>query len=579
MAFTPYSNDDLKSLFFDVVESGKRHKNYQHTVDKARLYYAIMTGIGQEEYIWSVKDKEKDEQKKRRIKFHHPRTKSIANRIVSEFDELDRNENTIDILKYENSDDSPDRIKNLTKFLSCFSHGANAKEHLTHRVKELNFFDPNAFIVIEQNEGYTYPIEIYSHQVYDFEFSYGALQYLIHFTKKKVNDVDVVEYVLRAKGYSIKGVRDAEKWLSVVEYNTKTTETPAIRVGYKLDPETNNKTAVGILEPATEEFKALMWTGSELDLHNKNHGFLQKFIYAPKCEHTEPHANGVNSCIGGKMSQTGTDCPTGCSGGFAVHRSTSDIVAISKPNNADEAIIGLSDMVHYVPVPTTIIDGIKTDSQEFENRIIRTIFNSEVFDQAQVMPTATQVGLNKAAKYPAYSKVGKKISKAIVMAVKITSEYNGITQGLINYHEFPKDWKLETLPELIAIRQSMITAGVTSEFVDEIDNRINKILNRDNPDELMKSRARQNHKPFRHLTESQRMVVVDSLPEDHEDRVLFNYFDAILDDIDDDLWNKNVKEPKKFHELSRKEQIEVVKAKTKEYIAEKVVVENLRIEV
>lgn len=525
-----YNQSQLVLLLKDKALSGYKHKYYQHTVDKAALCMSIMTGVGQDEYIFEFKDKETDEQKKRRIRFYHPRTKAIANRLVCEFDELDNNDNTIDIVEY--SGDQMERITKLEQALSSYSIQQSAKEYLIARVKELNFYDPNAWIVFEIKDSIGYPIEVYADQVVDFEYKYGTLQYFIHKAPDKHKGKPATRYTLRSADFAAVAVVQDRTLVYIEEYkNQNTSNTPAIRVGYKLDAETHYQTAVGILEPALEEFKALMWLGSEKDLNQKNHGFIQKLVYADACTFSGTHDGQVEHCVGGQMSISGKKCPN-CTKGYQVHQTASDVMVIRMPQSQSEKVVSLSERVHYVEVPTSIIDGLKADVHEYEQRIVRTIFNAETFEQAQVLPTATQVNLNRSAKYPMYSKVGSVISQAIELCVKTTAEYLALADGLINVHQFPRDWSLERIDELINIRKAMTDAGLDFSFIETIDAKINKLLHRDKPEQLMYLKARGNHKPFKHLSQAQLSLVLADMPKNHRDRVLYYYFNDIMDAVD-----------------------------------------------
>src|SRR5690554_2559227 len=179
-----YSRDELIGKLINSIERDKPHAHYQRTTDRARFYRQIMTGEEQDDLVISYKTRETDEQKEQRIAITLSRTRYVANKIYNQYDEVRRTDNIVDNIKVEGN---PEAERKIQDSLAEFYGDEHLNNYLFERLRFLTFYDPNAYLVIERREvanasgdieARSYPIEIYSEQVYDYEKYLGVLQYV-----------------------------------------------------------------------------------------------------------------------------------------------------------------------------------------------------------------------------------------------------------------------------------------------------------------------------------------------------------------------------------------------------------------
>ena len=545
-----------------------RHKHYQHTVDVANKARQYMTGDNQDDIILTYKTNESDTQMKQRLRVTNSVTQYIANSVKSQFEELARVDNVVENYTYDQTGPSFEAMeKDIESRLDVFYQNHSLTDYLHEAALHLNFYDPNAFIVVEsryadddpgrRKKPWTYPLEVYADQAVNYSYDNGVLQWLVarHDIeyKRKVkgaNDATVVagKYTLYAAKYNIvmqelpddveyeipdgwdkviypiPGKKD--KTFLVKVYETGIEYNPAIRIGYIKDPETNRETCVTPLWPADKIFRDLIWTKSEYDLAKALHGFYQKFQYAPACENVDPDTG--QKCYHGKLA--GSECQA-CKGtGVMVHTTVQDVIFLKMPNKREE-IIPLSDLIHYENIPTELIERNKKDIEDNEAKVMKAVFQRDLINKTEVASTATEVRITENSKYNILSTYGMHWSRIWIHCVEATAHYLEVEDGLIVSHEFSSDFVVETLAELFEQRQKAIQAQAPYAIIRNIDRKILLKQNRDSADLVKKIESKERWRPLREKSETERLSIISQLPQDHRLRVRYEYFEEIFDEI------------------------------------------------
>lgn len=599
-----YNTLQLLEILKDTVKNNSRHKYYNRTVELAKLYRQWNTGEGQDELIVSLKSRETKEQKEQRIKIYNSRTKFVSEQIQAAFDEVERADNVIDNIYYKNTEnekDNQNKLGEIHERLDKFSDRQDLKEYLHEKIKYFNFYDPNAFLVVdfmkynETEKPWTYPVEIYSHQAINYEYDRKRLQYLIALqeTVKKVkNDDGKIEtkpadlFYLWAADYAIKlqelgepgkyilpdfnegapdsiivierkceGEKEHKAYeFALWEFETRSKVNPAIQVGYIGDPKTNLNTYVGILDKASEIFKDLINTKSEYDLHKALHGFLKQFAYANTCDYSRYIEGKRFQCDGGKIRGSNEECPKCHGHGLILHTTSQDIILIKKPDGKDEHI-PLDEMIHYVEIPQHIIEAQKKELEELEQRVPRAVFNANPFDRSEIAITATEKRLLKESVYNAFMKYGAVYSQVYKHCVKLTAIHLLNDEGLVVDHQFPKDYHLDTIDELLSMRKAAVEAHAPYTIIEVIDFNILTKQSQDDPTHIEIIRAKEQWRPFREKSKEERILIVSSLPETNFQRLLYIHFEEVFDLI---LYGeKFIKAP--FFKLKYDKQKEVIR--------------------
>lgn len=582
MELREYTDQELFDIIVETIKHTKRHKYYDDTVKHARFCHQIMTGDDQKELLIKYK-RENQSQEEQRVKITNSRTQYASGKIYSVFDEVQRSDNVVEVIKYQDeSEASKKKLEEVEDLLTKFWGDMSALQYTYESIQRLNFYDPNAFLVVNftpfeaalQKTDFVYPIEVYSDQAIMYEYSNGLLLYLLFEQEDEIEDLDdrgnikkekVKNYYLFAKDVSYEFMAVPEKKelnlpgytpieIEIVnrdytkdsapsqipqkisntkkflwkKYETKSKRIPVIRAGYLLDARTRNATCVSPLQKAEKLFYDLIWTKSEYDLAKALHWFYQKFIYAPECTYQNPE-NG-DYCDHGTLHNSQETCPN-CDGtGMLVHTTVQDVIVLKLPQSSED-VVPLSNMVHYENIDISIGKHLQEDFKGLEADIFKAVFNSQAFDRSEVAVTATEKTLDLRAVKNALISFANQCSRVYKFIIEMASIYTDNDEGIIIQHKHPRDFKLETVEDLLDNRQKAVGAGAPYQVIRNIDNSILELQNQDNPDYIAIMQAREKFRPFREKTESERMFILSSLKLEDYHRVLWVNFEDIMTEI------------------------------------------------
>lgn len=591
------TREELRDQLLFVAKNDYKHMHYDRVVNYADWCHKIITGKSHDELIVSYKTRETDGQKKQRISIYNSATKYAAGRVIQTFSKVERSDNIVDNIKYpDKTDEGAENVKQIMQALGPGFHGNDdMPRYLFDTLRRLNFYDPNSFLVVEfinddpiNKKPTVYPLEVYSTQAVDYKYTRGKLDYLVSCWPIKIQ-VDGAEkdgkrytiygpqysYVLESasmandmpvitpdRGELVMLERNSVKtYWYLTEYHHKIPHCPARCVGYMEDMETNGQTFVSPLDPASEIFTDLINRKSEYDLSMALHGFLQKIVMAPACEH---QTEEEGTCLNGKMSFSQSECQSCHGTGLMIHKTVQDIQYIRRPADKEEHI-PLREMVHYVEVPTHIIDHQRKELDDAVRRVSMAIFNTAILDRNQVAVavTATEKMLDYDSAYDVFSQYGRNYSGMWEFVVTTTAEILQIGNGLEATHAFPSNFHMETLAELLAIRKAAIDSGAPYHILQRIDEAIMIKQNQDDNDNMLFNQAREKFRPWREKSKEERMYLLGILPADDRNVVLYTHFEEIFTEIrNSEAFSKG----NKFYELTWKRQKEVLDSMLLPYI-------------
>lgn len=616
MELIEYTSGELFDIVVDTIRYTKRHQHYKETVDHARFCHQIMTGDDQKELLVKFK-RENEKQEQQRIRITNSRTQYAAGKIFAVFDEVERSDNVVEVIRYDQESEANQKaLEEIEELLDKFWGEQKAINYVYEAVKRLNFYDPNAFLIVNftpfeaklQKTDFVYPIEVYSEQAIRYEYSNGVLLYLLFYQEDQIEDRDdkgapvmktVKNYYLFAKDTSFEFLELPENYTEadlmsgyqIIEidiinpgeqqeqpnrpsqiphrtkntktfqyrqYDTKSKRIPVMRVGYMLDARTRNATCVSPLQKAEKLFYDLIWTKSEYDLAKALHWFYQKFIYAPECNYIDPHDND-NYCQRGELTGTGKKCPN-CDGtGMLVHTTVQDVIILKMPNQAEE-IVPLSNMVHYENIDISIGKHLQEDFKSIEADIFKAVFNSQAFDRSEIAVTATEKTLDLRAVKNALISFANQCSRVYKFIIEMAAIYTDNDEGLIIQHKHPRDFKLETIEDLVAKRKNAIDSGAPYHIIRNIDMGIMELQNQDNPEVLQMMMAREKFRPFREKNDTERMFILAALKAEDYHRILWMHFEEIMTEIQ---FEDKARGEKPWHMLPYPEQKAIIDAKVK----------------
>lgn len=595
--------------------AGRRHADYQRTLDVKRWTTSMMTGDDQEEIIVQYRTKETQQQEERRIRVYNSRTQHASQKVVKFFNEVHRADTAVDVIQYEGDDEGEKKSQLLALLDKFYSHKSH-REYLDRRYPYFNFHDPNAFLIIEffDDEGklQPYPYEVESQHVLDFGDINGVLEYVVvrserwyelqefapapaapalpadphgEFNKKAVSGETREGYVLAhtftvyhkdvAIRYTQEPVSDAgaviftpsvdsERVLLTIAKNKKAvffreefpltlSMCPARRFGYYEDVTTDNRTVVSPLNPAEKIYNRLCWRSSEYDLSHALHGFYQKFQYVKKCE----------TCFGeGRVVYGEDQNPVACHSckgtGKEIHTTVQDVVYVTLPSNTED-IIDLARMVHMATIPMELITLQSQEVESAKREVFDAIFSDAILNGDQLAAkTATEWALNWRSVHNTLHPYSESYSQMLIFIVKTAAEINDMMTGLSVNHSISKDYKLESIAELIQNRKSGIDANLPKELIVNFDYKILARQNRDDPAIVERFKIYEKYRPFGDKTEAQVMSIVGLLGATAPMRVRWLYYREIMDEV--------FEEHPDFGKMKGKDQRAIIDAKTLEYI-------------
>lgn len=291
----------------------------------------------------------------------------------------------------------------------------------------------------------------------------------------------------------------------VVFFGHKAGKTPAFRLGYIPDHETNGRTMVNLWNAAMPYFLKGVKAGSELDLTAALHAFLQKLQYANPCKGYTNEAGRQWSCNNGYEPGGKKVCRQCGGSGWDVVKSAQDHMTIRMPRTKDE-FLDLANMVHYVPLPVEVLRWQDEYVDKLETKCYRAVYNSDRFRQDQVQATATGEVIDLDAVYDTLQPVADWYSQSWVLVHYLLASYvvgSESTKTLKVAHVFPRNLRFETVVESIGLMKGLKEAGARTSSIQAVNDRIEEDLYADDPMALKRQRVKARFDPFSGLSPDQ----------------------------------------------------------------------------
>lgn len=500
------------------IKEGKRFKHYKDVTDNSKLYKAYYTGEKLTELITKYRINETAKQKEQRDRITIKRTKHVCSQIENILDQLQ----TLDSPAINIDIDSESKKEQIEQIL----YNLNITEQAFNYVKYYNIVDPNSFLICSVNEFNEPEFDIVeSHDVYSFNIKNDRVEYLV---------ISLPEHKYRI--YTENSVYDFQfepgKTMILLK-ETPTNLCYAYHLGYIHDSRTMFKTFKSILDPASEMMKQLTWDGSEYDVIKALHGIVKQFAYAPKCEYRATEVDKYHECIDGILyvdhSPTKSVCPSCNGSGMRIHTSSQDVIFLPEPKDPNQ-VLSLDKLTHTVFIPDSLLESRKKDIDETEDKIIRTVFNSNNVTQDEVVKTATEMTIDLKGVYSALTKLGKKVSETFIWMVETICDINQVDLKSV-FHGYSMDLNLESVDSIMLQRQKAVQSGVPFEVIKNIDRALMKKQHIDSPEYIDKVETWETFKPFNDKTAPEKISIISMLPDDNREKVLYVYWYKIQTNI------------------------------------------------
>lgn len=601
--------DDLLKRLGEIIRRDEKHTDYKRVNELHKLYKQLVTGEEMAELLHQFTPRESPEMFVQRVNITQHITKTVSQNVMDIFYKVPRSNSVQRCVAYEDNDVK--RTKELNSKLNEFWGDASLDDYMNTRWFELNFIDPNAFIVTEWQQVDTtksrympYPFEVDSKMAIQYEYFNNDLMYLVSeqeskklvWDKKQKKDIEV-----KIETYTIYGMNDTVKftelgkeesakvymenratinalWIKgefffnvgdnlyffaennkeevylVETFTHNLGYVPAKRVGFKRDLYTNGRTFVSPLDKATPILMKMVKANSELDLTMALHAFPQKIQYSSRCK---AHDCRDGMCTDGNVCQR-------CNGsGYEIITSAQDAITLAMPKSKED-MADLSNIIRYEYPPVDLVKFQKEYIDSLTVYVKEAVFNTELFSKKEVSETATGKNISLQNVYDSLYPVATAYSKIWNFLVTTVADIVELSEGLIAFYHFSKDFKLKSLTDLY-MDLKMVGDARASEFVKSaIETDIASIIYSEDERGLQKYNVKQSFFPFSGKTPEQITLLMGTANVTSFTKCFYANFGSIFDTIEMEQANAAVD----FYDLARDKQFELITAKVNEILAE-----------
>jgi len=556
-----------------TIADDLRHTDYDRVVELAEWYHKVITGKDINTLLRRFVRREDPVMFEQRELMTVAITPAVSETLVTPFYRVGRLENVRKQLTYPDGQSGADKkLEELNNRIAAFWGKESLDKYLATRFIQLGSTDPNAWLAVEfsafdgrYEKARPYPTEFSAKEAIHFEIINNETQWLIvrkaHVVEKNKikkpgfrylmylpNDVLVytpyyddaeftTEQVKPNAAFTETGI---EFWLNqgqkytLTQYQPKGGMVQAMRVGYKLDMETNGRTFVNPFHAAKPYFEKSIKAVSELDLSVALHVHPQKIQRVEPCP-----GEGFLTCNSGKDPNGGTCQACGGTGKKTVVSTTAqDIIEVDFPksNALKGDVVALNDIVTYVNgTPIDVLKFLDDYIDKLEIKAIKAVYNSDVISKTTIAQTATERIENKDEMYNTLQPFAEHFSTVWKHVVRLIAAFTDNGEGLNLVHEFPADFKLKTVNELLGDLKHAQDSGASAFVIQEIEKDIASKLYVDDETQFRKYKVKTRFTPFIGKEVEDIKWIFETGRATKEEEILWTHSDTIFDELENEV--------------------------------------------
>lgn len=568
---------NLRDTLIETITNKTYHANYERTVYLADLYSKIISGKDINALLKQFVRREDAVMFEQRVNLTQQITPSISNGVIKTFNKVYRTTPATETIDFDPANEKA--VSEIRERLNKIFGNKDLYKYLQDRFTYLSFVDPNAFIyttfpefdnLIAKPEPYN--LEISSQSAINYEYFNNQLLWLItrvdwtYYENKKPKQGSIYTiygqqyaYVMTQVGADYVALDGEEKvevkvgkkteYYLIVQFEHKSDIIPVIQVGYERDLETKGETFVSPIHPAVPYFMKLIKTVSEFDLTNCLHAFPKLFQYVESC--TFDLSSG--KCHSSGKSQE--HCSVCNKTGVKLHTSAQDALILKMPKHPED-MMDLSKMIH---VETPSIDLLEFQNKlinEYTEKVHKAIFNSDTFTKSEIAKTATGENIDMQNVYDTLKPFAERVSDVWMQVASVVSYYLDYKNPIVA-HSYPNDFKLKSSVELLNELKTATESSAAGYIVASIESDIMREKYIDEPLEFQKYEAKQKYFPFKGKTKEEIQQIITSGVVRESDIILYNYFEYIFSEIEDE----KIKEGIWFYDLTPELQRQAIQEK------------------
>ncbi len=541
------TEQEIIQRLYKVADKGLRHVHYDRTVMLAGDYLAYVTGEGLDKMLRQFVRRESAELFKQRVDITQHITTTVVSNIEDVFRKTSRS-NYRRTLEYQGDVNADGKAAALESILRKFNGELTVDGWCNTRLLELNFTDPNTWVVLEWKDfdnryksAQPYPFEVPAACALDFAHDpRGELTYLIaKATTPGANDrpLDRLTLYLPMRSISLDQIDDDDPrraaaevlggryWIMTEHPPHRLGFVPAMRAGYKRDPLTNGATYLASYHAAVPYLKKSIKTNSELDLTASLHAFPVVIRAQDDCD--------AVGCINGRvvaLDGNETTCQV-CGGkGKKKPTSTQEEIIVSMPSGPDQ-VVDLEKLLVYKSPDIGILQWQTAYVDALTKAAKEAVFASEVFTKSAVAETATGKMLDLDSVYDTLYAYGQKLSAMweflVTGVAKITQKDAGLYARLL----VQRDAKLKGFDALMGDLKEVGETGAGPAVRQSVEDDIARVMFADEPEKYRKWQVRERFNPFSGQSEDKILFLLTSDLVPKREKILYanlgNVFDRV----------------------------------------------------
>jgi len=543
---------EINSRLIQVAAGKRVHRYYERTVERAKLYTALSTGLDISKYMKKYSRRESAETFAVRVDITEQITPSICDNIMTILEKAYRSFYRRE-LTYGSDEISEAKTAEFEGMLGDYAGGMGVDGYCEARLIELNSIDPNTWIVQEWKDfdnvvehAAPYPFEASSESALDFFYERGDLQYLTVLTyanNPKDENSPFRKLTCYQKDFSsvliqtgnTTGRADSKELIpgatvtiagrewEYKEFYHNLGDIKAKRAGYKRDKLTNGCTFVWPIEAAEPYLLQTLKVVSELQFTAANVAFPKEIRFgdvcsAPECEggHTSAGVCGVCNGTGKKKSSTS---------------GLEEIVITPMPESPAD-MLDLSKVVHYISPDVSILQWQEAYVDRLEAKCKSAVLNSEIYSRKEIADTATGKNLDQDNANDFVYKYFSFYAEFWAFTVYAFADITGKSEGLEAEIFVNKDLKLKTLNQLLADLKQANDSGASPATRQSIEWDIMRVQTVDDPNGFIEYQVRERFNPFSGFTDEQKVLWSQSDLIPRAQRVLYANLGYIFDQLE-----------------------------------------------
>lgn len=569
MAQTTMTTEQAIALIKLTIDKGVTHKWYARCVELFDEYYRFYTGIGIDLLLRRIVSRESDAMFDQRKKLTQSVTVPALASTRLPFQKVMRTKPLTKKLEWKQGGEK--KIVELNEKIKTFNGSKSLETYLEFLLLEMNYIDPNAFMVVEfepfdniTEKASPYPVIVTSKQALNYEYKNGVLQWLlVQYTDTKlcwyggqyqVECLQIDDGAPVPDNYIETWEHNGKKYYFVI-HEPKSDQVQATRVGYLPDPSTFGDTFVSIFHHALPILHKTLKINSEMDLSSALIAHPQILAYQNACNNS--------GCMNGRMPDEST-CPV-CQGTGVqqISHTAQDAIILRMPRNPDE-MFNLESLLVYKAPPVDLIKFQCDYINQLKKDIQQTIFNADIFVAPTVnftqSTTATEKILERDNLDDTLFPFSRKYADIWTFCVRQIAIFTDNNEGLTIEFELPRTFKFKTISELLSDLQTARNSGASTYTCSAIENDINEIIFADRPDDLQRIRVKSALNPFNGYSQENIKYILSMLKLTDK-AVAWAYFEDIMLELEEENANPWL------YDMTFAQVKELFEAKVAEYVA------------